>query len=195
MVCCPQDGLVTPVDESNIAEDRAFCALQDGLSSTCILYSKCSPFLELMFNLVKPLPLSVSSILSSSFLCGVTEDERTGSKYPNVCCPTAALHQGIKEQEPEEPPEEKPSRHRYLSHPAVRQKQLAGEQGCGIALDDRIVGGETAWRGQFPWLVNLGYSQRGRRDYVYKCGGTLIGKDKSIIYNLFYLYKSNDRFR
>ena len=170
-VCCPHDGLVSPLDEGKIAEDRASCGLQGGLSSTCVLYSTCSPFLELMANLVKPLPVSVSSVVTSSFLCGVTEDER--GRYPNICCPSAALQHGVEDQEPEQPPEEKPKRHRYLDHPAVNQ--LAEEQACGIALPGRIVGGETALRGQFPWLVNLGYKQRGRRDKVYKCGGTLIG--------------------
>ena len=170
-VCCPHDGLVSSVDERKIAEDRSSCGLQDDISSTCVLYSKCSPFLQLMSNLVKPLPISVSSIVGSSFLCGVTEDER--GRYPNICCPTAALQQGIEAQEPEKPPEEKPKRHKYLDHSAF--SQLAEEQSCGIGLAGRIVGGETALRGQFPWLVNLGYRQRGRRDLVYKCGGTLIG--------------------
>ena len=177
-VCCPHDGLVSPVDEGEIAEDRDSCGLQDGLSSTCVLYSACSPFLELMTNLVKPLPVSVSSIVTSSFLCGVTEDHR--GRYPNICCPTAALQHGIEDQEPEKNPEEKPQRHKYLGHPAV--SQLAEEQACGIALPGRIVGGETALRGQFPWLVNLGYRQRGRRDLVYKCGGTLIGTHCFLIF-------------
>ena len=111
-VCCPRDGLVSPLDEGKLADDRASCGLQGGLSSTCVLYSTCSPFLELMANLVKPLPVSVSSVVTSSFLCGVTEDER--GRYPNICCPTAALQQGIEAQEPDKPPEEKPKRHKYL---------------------------------------------------------------------------------
>ena len=177
-VCCPPDGLISQPDQGEVGEDRAMCGLQDGLSSTCVLYSKCSPFLELMSNLVKPLPVSVSSIVTSSFLCGVTEDDR--GRYPNICCPTAALQHGIDDQEPQKPQEEKPKRHKYLGHPAVTQ--LAEEQACGIALPGRIVGGETALRGQFPWLVNLGYRQRGRRDMVYKCGGTLIGNDLPLIF-------------
>ena len=36
------------------------------------------------------------------------------------------------------------------------------------------MGGLQADLGQFPWLVNLGYSHRGRT--VYQCGGTLIGR-------------------
>ena len=35
------------------------------------------------------------------------------------------------------------------------------------------MGGQDAELGEFPWLVNLGYSQRGRTKY--KCGGILIG--------------------
>ena len=37
------------------------------------------------------------------------------------------------------------------------------------------MGGLDAELGQFPWLVNLGYSQRGRAEPQYKCGGILIG--------------------
>ena len=65
--------------------------MQNGLAATCVLYSKCSPFLMMMSNLRKPLPVPVSELVTSSYLCGVTEDELTGGRYPRVCCPTAAL--------------------------------------------------------------------------------------------------------
>ena len=38
----------------------------------------------------------------------------------------------------------------------------------------RIVNGQDAELGQYPWLVNIGYSVGG--DVQYKCGGSLIGK-------------------
>ena len=36
--------------------------------------------------------------------------------------------------------------------------------------------GENAELGQYPWLVNIGYSVGG--DVQYKCGGSLIGRDE-----------------
>ena len=83
-------------------EDRDSCEMQNGLAATCVLYSKCSPFLMMMSNLRKPLPVPVSELVTSSYLCGVTEDELTGGRYPRVCCPTAAL--GVAAAEVTEPP-------------------------------------------------------------------------------------------
>lgn len=146
--------------------------MQNGLAATCVLYSKCSPFLMMMSNLRKPLPVPVSELVTSSYLCGVTEDEVTGGRYPRVCCPTAALGAGAAEVTEAPRPAEK-QRHRYAAHPGAAR--LAREDSCGISMSRRIVGGKTAQLGQFPWLVNLGYTRAGRAGRVYKCGGTLIG--------------------
>ena len=124
-----------------------------------------------MANLRKPLPSSTSSLITNSFLCGATEDEETGKKFPNICCPSAALAPGSDDPDPGEE-EEAELTHRYSHHPAVGQ--LADEKFCGLSPAMRVVGGEDATVGQFPWLVNLGYSQRGVTKY--KCGGTLIGR-------------------
>ena len=35
--------------------------------------------------------------------------------------------------------------------------------------------GEQAELGQYPWLVNIGYSVRGLADLQYRCGGSLVG--------------------
>ena len=153
-------------------EDRDSCEMQNGLAATCVLYSKCSPFLMMMSNLRKPLPVPVSELVTSSYLCGVTEDELTGGRYPRVCCPTAALGVAAAEVTEAPRPVDK-QRHRYAAHPGAAR--LAREDSCGIAMSRRIVGGKTAQLGQFPWLVNLGYTQAGRAGRVYKCGGTLIG--------------------
>jgi len=37
----------------------------------------------------------------------------------------------------------------------------------------RIVGGNEAGLGAYPWMANLGYQDNGRPP-VYKCGGSLI---------------------
>ena len=157
-------------------EDRGYCQLQAGLEAECVLYSKCSPFVEMMANLRKPLPPSTSTLISSSFLCGATEDEEAGKKYPNICCPSAALSLGSsgpdEDEKEEEEEEEEELTHRFSDHPAVGR--LSDEKFCGLSPAMRVVGGEDATVGQFPWLVNLGYSQRGVTKY--KCGGTLIGK-------------------
>eukprot|EP00092_Neocalanus_flemingeri_P101326 GFUD01129556.1.p1 GENE.GFUD01129556.1~~GFUD01129556.1.p1 ORF type:complete len:481 (+),score=114.68 GFUD01129556.1:36-1478(+) len=168
-VCCPIDGLVTPAPEPQV-EDKNECGLQNDLSATCVLYSKCSPFVEMMANLRKPLPPAVPSIVRSSYLCGVQEVE--GRKFPKVCCPTEALND-VKPLEP--PPKEvkETITNRYGNHPG--KKLLSNDASCGVALGARIVGGQNADLGQYPWLVNLGYKQKGRPGTLYKCGGTLIG--------------------
>ena len=35
--------------------------------------------------------------------------------------------------------------------------------------------GRTAELGQYPWLVNIGYSVSGSPDLQFKCGGSLVG--------------------
>ena len=45
-------------------------------------------------------------------------------------------------------------------------------------MQKRIVGGQEAFLGQYPWLVNLGFSSEGGKpeDALFKCGGSLISK-------------------
>merc|ERR1712213_139198 len=60
------------------------------------------------------------------------------------------------------------------SHQALRL--LAPESTCGPTPPNiRIVGGQDATLGQYPWLVNLGYQRNGAGETLFKCGGTLIG--------------------
>jgi len=172
-VCCPTDGLVTPATDDLVEADRNQCQLQNDIPATCVLYNKCSPFVEMMANLRKPLPPAVPSIVRSSYLCGV--EEQSGRKFPKICCPAEALGEGISPPAPPPAPEkeEEVVSNRYGSHPA--RNLLSDDDFCGIALGKRIVGGKDADLGQYPWLVNLGYKQRGRSGTLYKCGGTLIG--------------------
>ena len=133
-VCCPPGGVLPPASPPPHTEARAHCELQQALPAQCVLYSQCSPFVEMMANLRKPLPPSTSSLIQSSFLCGATEEN--GKKYPNICCPAAALspEKGSEPQEEEEP-ELVTRLHRYSEHPAL--SLLSDEKFCGVSGTDK----------------------------------------------------------
>lgn len=173
-VCCPLDGLVSPVGRPQV-QDRGTCEMQEGEDAECVKYSSCSPFVQMMVNLKKPLHPAVPSMVRSSFLCGL--DESTGQKLPKICCPSAALSVNQKPPVTESPapaPATDIPEHKYSNHPA--RKLLADDASCGISNPiGRIVGGQDALMGQYPWLVNLGYQQQGKPGTLFKCGGTLIG--------------------
>ena len=133
-VCCPTAGVVPPLSSQPLTQDRGHCELQQGLPAQCVLYSQCSPFVEMMANLRKPLPPSTSSLIKSSFLCGASEED--GKKYPNICCPEAALSPSNAEQGEEEEEEELQTRHhRYSDHPAL--SLLSDETFCGVSAADK----------------------------------------------------------
>ena len=136
-VCCPPAGVLPPVSPPPGAEDRGHCELQQGLPAQCVLYSQCSPFLQMMVNLRKPLPPSTSSLIQSSFLCGASQED--GKKYPNICCPAAALSPGSggkkSELEEEEEPDLQTRKHRYSDHPAV--SLLSDEKFCGVSAVEK----------------------------------------------------------
>jgi len=167
-VCCPLDGLVSPLEDPPEAEPRDTCQMQRGEPAECVTYNKCSPFVQLLVNLKKPLDPVVPRMVRSSFLCGV--DESSGTILPQICCPSAALGVVPAQSSSTEPsPLDK-----YNNHPGRRF--IADESNCGHAAPNmRIVGGKDTTIGQFPWLVNLGYQQNGQGDKLFKCGGTLIG--------------------
>jgi secreted trypsin-like serine protease len=60
---------------------------------------------------------------------------------------------------------------------------LASQENCGIRkvfpkptkAHPRIVGGEGAGIGQFPWIANLVRGTPGLKNYKFSCGGSLIG--------------------
>ena len=63
---------------------------------------------------------------------------------------------------------------RFSQHP--NRRFLASNNECGLQrVSAKIINGEDANIGEFPWLANLGY-QIGRSNKItYRCGGALIG--------------------
>lgn len=53
MTCCP-DSDTRPRHVSS--PDPGTCSLQKGKPATCVAYNKCSPFMLMLDNLIKPLP-------------------------------------------------------------------------------------------------------------------------------------------
>jgi len=179
-VCCSVKDLPAVEEEEPglvVVEDRSQprCLLQDDRPAVCVSYSSCSPFMEMMANLRKPLHESVPLLIRSSYLCG-REDGPGGKMTPKICCPKDALK--VAKPEPEsEPvsagPLEEPEF--FANHPG--RSSLAPSDNCGLSImtSKNIVGGQDAKLGQYPWLVNLGYQHGSNRKLLYKCGGALVG--------------------
>lgn len=53
---------------------------------------------------------------------------------------------------------------------------LLERERCGSSLADRIIGGQNASLGQYPWIARLGYSntKKPMRPLQFSCGGSLI---------------------
>ena len=143
-MCCPLDGLVSPVGRPQV-RNRGTCEMQEGEEAECVKYSSCSPFVQMMVNLKKPLHPAVPSMVRSSFLCGI--DDSTGQKLPKICCPSAALAVKQKQLTTTEEPETTTPPKKFSNHPG--KKLLADENSCGISSPiGRIVGGQDALMGQ-----------------------------------------------
>jgi len=154
-ICCPKTDLEPAKEHSN----RDFCQLQTGDHAMCVQLTTCPPFMELMAGLKKPSNDSlVPRFIRSAFLCGAANGI-DGRKHARICCPVQALRS-------------LPEPTGYAQHSG--RSQLASSENCGTNPAVRVVGGENAQPGQFPWLANLGYRNSGGLSY--KCGGTIIGK-------------------
>jgi len=180
LTCCPLQGLgenSTELKPRFGEEDIGQCELQDGRESKCVAYEECSPFRQMLKNLKKPFPEAVPFLIREVFLCG--QDTSAGFPMPRICCPKDATE--LKEEEIEtnnEIEEEEPDKSDgplpwYKTHP--NKNAIANLDTCGRSfVYERIVGGENASLGQYPWLANIGYTISGKVEF--KCGGSLIGK-------------------
>jgi len=63
----------------------------------------------------------------------------------------------------------------FANHPARSQLPSAGQCGSALPSGGRVVGGQNAWPGKYPWLANLGYNSVRRLNITYNCAGSLIG--------------------
>ena len=55
------------------------------------------------------------------------------------------------------------------------ENRIALAAKCPIPLKERIVGGEEASIGEYPWLALIGYTSGRGSDVTWSCGGSLIG--------------------
>lgn len=157
-VCCPLQGIVPRPKTKPKVAPKDGCSLQRGGAAECVLYSACSPFVQLLVNLQRPFPPEVPDLMRSGWLCGL--ENSGGILLPKICCPKAALAQT--------PP------HPFSSHPNIANVASPGKCGDSTTFG-KIVGGQDAAIGQFPWLANLGYLISGNTEAQFKCGGALIG--------------------
>ncbi len=116
------------------------CGMQEpSIPATCTAYSNCSPFLQLVANVRRPIPPELPRLMRSGWMCGL-EASGSGVRLPKICCPTAALID------------------RNRDHPNRRLLPALEDDTCGhSSVFLRIVNGQDAEIGQYPWLANLGY--------------------------------------
>ncbi|KAH8336529.1 hypothetical protein KR074_005956, partial [Drosophila pseudoananassae] len=49
--------------------------------------------------------------------------------------------------------------------------------GCGVSVESRLLGGEQAGPGQYPWLARIGYRNQTSSRISYRCSGSLISRN------------------
>jgi len=157
-VCCPKENIKR--FNTALAPKEDECTIQSGESGSCVIYSQCRPLLEMISNLRQPLPPQVPSLLQGSILCGF--EKIKGRSLPKVCCPRGAVNA--------------PAKKTFENHP--NRNALASR--CPMKpFSQKIVGGENAPIGDYPWLALLGYSSTANRTkdspIEWHCGGSLIG--------------------
>ena len=54
-----------------------------------LLNNKCTPFLQLLLNLKRPIPPTLPNLMQGSWLCGL--ENVAGFNLPKICCPNDAI--------------------------------------------------------------------------------------------------------
>jgi len=203
LTCCPREGIIDK-EKARAGQmvDKGRCQLQYDGPASCVPYTSCGPFGLMLNNLRKPFPNAVPLIMKEVYACG--KDASLGFSVPKICCPNDALSpQQIEDANRSGLPPVStttttteapttPAAPWYENHPGY--KNIASPGTCGRTLVfKRIVGGQDAQLGQYPWLVNLGYTVGGSKNLdfnpptpgsletnktiqpKFNCGGTLIG--------------------
>ncbi|EDV95836.1 venom serine protease Bi-VSP isoform X1 [Drosophila grimshawi] len=142
-----------PVTSNSIVERGPSCRFPPGRLGECVDIKSCPS----VFNELKVRQTDAAfakELQASNLVCG-----RVGS---NVCCPTGqtvTTSQPVTAANLEEVPRRLPT----------------VEEGCGStpkATFKKVVGGEPAKQGAWPWIALLGYDDGSSSPF--KCGGTLI---------------------
>merc|ERR1712008_519061 len=88
-ICCPLEGIEPQIEEKPSLPDKEECGTQNGAPASCTLYNKCSPFLQLLLNLKRPIPPTLPNLMQGSWLCGL--ENVAGFNLPKICCPNDAI--------------------------------------------------------------------------------------------------------
>ncbi|XP_019880112.2 CLIP domain-containing serine protease HP8 isoform X2 [Aethina tumida] len=124
---------------------------------TCIDIYQCPFFADLLKKSPKPRPLSIIKMIRSH-QCGLI-----GRKVPKVCCTMQAKNG------------ETLTEHSWKSNGLMshRNFDLLPHKTCGpMSGSSRIIRGNKASIGEFPWMALIIYNTDQRLDF--KCGGTVI---------------------
>lgn len=88
-ICCPFEGIEPAIEEKPGFADKSDCLTQTGKPATCALYNDCSPFLQLLLGVQKPVPSTLPKLMRGSWLCGF--ENVGGFDLPKICCPDEAI--------------------------------------------------------------------------------------------------------
>ncbi|XP_068230576.1 phenoloxidase-activating factor 3-like [Palaemon carinicauda] len=138
----------------NAQTPNAGCTTYDGRQGSCISILKCPPLRQLLVQIsignaqFSELRRNICLLGREPYVCCVFDRSPIPSQPPPATSPTPSLQPGGADLLPEQ---------------------------CGIkGLEDRIVAGQPAPLGAWPWMVVLNGKINNRR--TWHCGGTLISE-------------------
>ncbi|CAH1710302.1 venom protease [Aphis gossypii] len=152
------------------AQSNNECFTPNDLNGSCINIKSCPPLRTLLET--QRTNSTVVTFLRNS-MCGYE------GKDPKVCCPL--------DNEPSNNPDttqrittSRPDSSGSTVYETVTSIKLPSQKTCGRSNSShvRIVGGNPAELGAWPWMTALGYRDLNRpnSDYQWLCGGTLISE-------------------